>query len=234
MHKILMTILGVSVFSAAALTNDEKINEAQIGAPLPVSITIEETGMGNLDFAQSTFSWEGRKFIGDGHTGTIDIKSNSFLIGTHEKLTSGVIILNMDELVVTDLSQDLAPKLAAHLKSDDFFEVDRYPTIKVEIVELNKNIPENNVLNGATHLAIGNLHIKDVVKSIQFPVIVKYNGPEAIIDGTVALDRTEFGINYGRDESLKDKLIEKNVILRFHISGTLSQEDDNQAVDVAE
>lgn len=230
---ILITAITAGLLGLISLGNKPQYNEAIIGDPLPISITLSADEIGNLDMESSQFTWEGNKAIGSGHVGTIAIKPNSFLIGTTGKLTSGVILLDMNTITCTDLNAELAPKLEAHLKSSDFFNVEQFPLAWIEVIELNKTLPEENYLKGATHTAIGNLTVNNVVKSVQFPVIVHYQGNEVHVVGEVALDRTAFNVMYGSDESLKDKLIQKNVILKFKVNGTLDEDDPSGAVDAA-
>ena len=70
--------------------------------------------------------WKGYKVTGS-HEGTISIKSGS-LVFDNEKLTGGEFVMDMTTIGATDLEGEYKGKLDGHLKSDDFFGVEKYPT----------------------------------------------------------------------------------------------------------
>jgi polyisoprenoid-binding protein YceI len=68
-------------------------------------------------------------------------------------------------------------KLDTHLKSDDFFDIEKYPTIEFESINLN-----NNQLSG-------DLTFLGTKKEINFPVIITDNS----ISADFVLDTKQFG-----------------------------------------
>lgn len=226
-----LAIIGLSIF--LSLKDQNKINIAELGEALSVRITADEVAMGNVDIRQSNIQWKGYNASGGSHTGTIEILPSSILIGSTGKLNSAAIQLDMNTITSTDLDGDMADKLVNHLKSSDFFFVEMFPKASVEIIELNDQVPTDNVLEGANQMAIGNLYIRNKVKSIKFPVKLSYEGDSVTINSELKFDRTAFDVNYGADESLKDKMIEKNVTLNLHIKGLLTSEATSAPVDAA-
>ncbi len=80
-----------------------------------------------------------------------------------------------------------------HLKSADFFEVEKYPEIRFQSTKVEKR--------GEGYVAIGNLTIKDVTKEIELPfsltaVEVKGKKKLGIEAGTITINRLDFHVNY--------------------------------------
>jgi len=77
----------------------------------------------------------------------------------------------------------------AMLRSDGFFEVDRYPTMR--FVSTGAGVAVDGSL-----LVRGNLTIRDVTKTIEVPVHVEpaANNANARLETSFDIDRTEFGI----------------------------------------
>lgn len=83
----------------------------------------------------------------------------------------------------------------AHLLTDDFFDAEKYPEMKLENAKLTKKWGNHYVLEG-------DLTIKDVTKRISFETV--YHGNMVDGDGdthvgytaTTTIDRTDFNINY--------------------------------------
>jgi polyisoprenoid-binding protein YceI len=101
-------------------------------------------------------------------------------------------------------------KLTGHLKSKDFFEVDRFP--KATFVS-TKIVPGGD--KGATHTITGNLELHGVTKSITFPATIAVSKDAVTANAEFAIDRTNWGINY---EGMADNLIRKDVVLKLAIN----------------
>jgi polyisoprenoid-binding protein YceI len=84
--------------------------------------------MKKVDASKSTITWIGKKVTGQ-HSGTINLKEGS-LTFKGKKLTGGSFVVNMTSLNTTDLSGEYQEKLNSHLKDDDFFGTEKYPTSK--------------------------------------------------------------------------------------------------------
>lgn len=79
----------------------------------------------------STVTWKAYKVTGGSHTGTVDLKSGSLSFDGGDQLSGGEFEVDMTTLVSTDLEGDSKGKLEGHLKSDDFFSVDKHNTSKL-------------------------------------------------------------------------------------------------------
>ncbi|MCD0479822.1 YceI family protein [Chryseobacterium sp. LC2016-29] len=149
-----------------------------------------------LDTLNSNVEWKGYKVFkseNTSHFGTIKFESGDVTV-KDGKLESGKFVANMESLSSEDLKNDAEQlgKLNAHLKSADFFEVEKFPTSSYEItkVSLSSEGDYNTVLDG-------NLTIKGITKPVQFKANVAVNGAEVSI-ATEPKDiiREEFGVKF--------------------------------------
>lgn len=83
-----------------------------------------------------------------------------------------------------------------HLRGEDFFAVDNYPTIQL--------IAMNIVKTDEGYLIQGDLTVKDVTKAVEIPI--NYLGktdtpwgfPSAAFTGEIVINKNDFGITYGQ------------------------------------
>ncbi len=146
---------------------------------------------------KSKLEWKGYKVTGS-HAGTIDLKSGAVVI-KNGGITGGTFEIDMTSLVSTDLQGEYKGKLEGHLKSDDFFGVDKHPTAKLVLTKYKKTGKNSYQLTG-------DLTLKGITKSISFPASLYGNKATA----NLKIDRTQFNVKYGSTsffEGLKDKAI---------------------------
>ena len=176
-------------------------------AALTVSFTTIKKETKKINVEKSSIEWVGKKITGQ-HSGVIAVKEGSLKF-KNNKLVGGVVIVNMTSLTVTDLSGDYKNKLERHLKSDDFFGVDKFETSTLTI---NKVTGENG-----SFLVNGDITIKGITKPISFDMTVNGN----IATAELKIDRTQFGIRYGSAsffDDLQDKAINNEFELKVQLS----------------
>lgn len=146
---------------------------------------------------KSKITWKGYKMTGS-HYGSVDIDSG-FLIFDGEKLMGGEFVVNMGSITSEDLEGEYKGKLEGHLKSDDFFGAEKFPTSK--LVFTNVDMTGKN-----SYKVIGNLTVKGITKPVTFDFSVYGNKANA----TVKIDRSKYDVRYGSTsffDDLKDKVI---------------------------
>lgn len=74
-----------------------------------------------------------------------------------------------------------------HLKSEDFFDVDKYPEIKMRSVSIRHN-------GGNNYTGIFNLTIKDKTNQVQVPFTFSENGNDGEFKGILKIKRTDYGV----------------------------------------
>ena len=102
-----------------------------IVAILTFSFTKVNGQQKEIKIENSKVVWKGYKVTGS-HEGTINLKSG-FLTFNEGKLTGGEFVMNMNSLITTDLEGKYKGKLEGHLKSDDFFSVEKFPVATLKI-----------------------------------------------------------------------------------------------------
>jgi polyisoprenoid-binding protein YceI len=97
------------------------------------------------------------------------------------------------EIVANSIFTD-TPKLTNHLKSGDFFDVNKHPkaTFKSTAIKAAKGA------NGTTHEITGDLTMHGITKSITFPVKTTADDKGVTIDGTLTVKKEDFGMVYGK------------------------------------
>src|SRR5690242_2181247 len=88
-----------------------------------------------VDVNKSTIVWLGKKVTGE-HTGNIKVKSG-VLQHDGKVITGGAFDIDMNSISNTDLTNaEYNQKLVGHLKSDDFFGVDKFPVASFKITSI--------------------------------------------------------------------------------------------------
>ncbi|MEP4535460.1 MAG: YceI family protein [Cyclobacteriaceae bacterium] len=161
-----------------------------------------------VDTSTSTVNWVGKKVTGQ-HNGTVEIKEGSLEYGDG-KLTGGSFTINMASIVSLDLEGEWKGKLEGHLKSDDFFGVEKYPTSTFAIKKAK-------ALGKGKFDVTGDVTIKGTTQTINFPVQIVETGDTIIGTAAIIIDRSKFGVKYGSG-SFFDDLGDKTIYDDFELS----------------
>lgn len=152
----------------------------------------------SVDVNASSLKWHGKKVTGE-HFGTIQLKSGSFELND-DKIGSGSFIIDMSSIANTDIEDaDYKAKLEGHLKSDDFFGIEKFPTATLDIKG------SSNFKDGVASVK-GKLTIKGISQPIDFKVMKEGNKYTA----ELVVDRSKFDVKYGSGsffDGLGDKMI---------------------------
>lgn len=175
-----------------------------------------------LDLATSQMTWVGTKKVGDKHDGTFSLTEGKISVKDGQ-ITAGNFVIDIKSLKVMDLKDTTAnKKLAGHLLSKDFFEAEKFATASFEITAVapfkkeegekkdDKKDAEYSIAD-PTHTVTGNLELKGVKKSIAFPAKIKIEDGKAEAEAKFNINRKDFGMSYGTEESLGDKMINNAV-----------------------
>ena len=179
--KLLTTlVLGLSTFFAAV----------NLEAPATVNK------------AESQVRWEASKVTGT-HWGYVPLK-NATLDVSGGKITGGSFDMDMVNLTVEDLTDAKSKgSLTGHLKSDDFFSVEKFNTSTFKITEAKSS-------NGTDYTITGNLTIKVITQKVSFPAKATVAGKKITATGQITFDRTKFEIKF-RSGSYFDDLADKMI-----------------------
>jgi len=219
MKNTLQTLLFALVtLGLAACSEAPKGEEIEAGEKVEKSTEASaEGGMSyTVDTDASKVNWVGSELIGGKHTGYINLQDGSLTVNDGN-ITGGTFTLDMTSITDTDLSPDDGKaKLERHLKSDDFFNVQEYPTGAFEIVEVKAAEGKKD----ATHQITGNLTMKGITKSVTIPAKINM-GENKLMASTpqFTIDRTQWDVMY-RSSALnvaKDKVINDRIGLTIEL-----------------
>ncbi len=165
-----------------------------------------------VDTTSSVIVWKGYKVTGE-HTGTVKLKNGEFQFADG-KLSGGSFEVDMNTITCTDLEGGMAEKLVGHLKSDDFFGVQKYPTARFVIT---KAFPVDTKGN---YRITGNLTIKETTKEVKFNAVITESNGQVKATGKLTIDRSEFNVRYGSG-SFFDNLGDKTIYDEFDLNVTV-------------
>lgn len=162
-----------------------------------VSFTSLKTEKREVLVESSKVVWKGYKVTG-AHEGTIKLKSG-FLSFDTDILTGGEFEIDMTTIVSTDLTGEYKAKLEGHLKSDDFFGIEKFPKATLKFTKIKEK-------GKSSYEVIGDLTIKGKTNPIAFEISI-YGSKATLF---LKIDRTKYDIKYGSAnffDGLKDKAI---------------------------
>lgn len=177
-----------------------------------------------LDTKASEVTWVGTKPVGK-HNGSFALTEGKISLKDGQ-ITAGSFVIDIKSLKVLDIpeTEESNKKLAGHLLSKDFFEAEKFATGKFEIVSVTPFKKEEGkdekkdekkdaeyTLADPTHTIKGNLELKGVTKSVEFPAKVTISGDKAEAEAKFNINRKDWNMSYGAEESLGDKFIRPTV-----------------------
>lgn len=167
-----------------------------------------------IDTKASTILWKGTKAVGSGHDGNVSIKDGQLLVDK-KTITGGNFTVDMATITNNDLkdSPEYQTKLVNHLKSEDFFNVAKYPTSTFKINSVEKKSDTEVLIKG-------DLTMIGQTKPVEFPATVKWEGDKVTGTANVKLDRTIWGLKYGSGKFFKnlgDKMINDQFDLTLNL-----------------
>lgn len=160
----------------------------------PASPAIPQ-GRKEIDLQESHLEWTGRNLLNK-HSGKIALKSGH-LTFNHGAVTGGEIVISMADITCDDLQgTPLHDVLVHHLRSDDFFDTDRYPVARLIIHEARPMVESTP---GSPNLhVLAALTIKDVTAPLEFTASAGLDDQgRAAAQAAFAIDRTRWGVLYG-------------------------------------
>ena len=184
-------------------------------------LTQNDGALYKVDTMNSRVEWKGYKVLKTDqttHFGTIRFESGDVTV-KDGKLQSGKFVADINTLENIDLkdSQEMKAKLENHLKSGDFFEVEKFPTASYEITKVTeaKNGDYNTILEG-------NLTIKGITKPVQFKANVTVaDGNVNIATEPTDINREDFGLKF--ELPFENGLLNKEINLQVLIKAMESK-----------
>ncbi|CAA7195494.1 YceI family protein [Chryseobacterium potabilaquae] len=213
MRKKLFSLTIPALLVVAVMTSCKK--EKPLTNESSEVVTTKEGNQYTLDTLNSKVEWKGYKIFkseNTSHFGDIKFESGDVTI-KDGKLESGKFVADMNSLTSMDLKDDAEKldKLNNHLKSGDFFEVEKFPTASYEITKVT-SVSEGDY----NTLLDGNLTIKGITKPVQFKANVSVKeGEVGIATEPKDIKREDFGVKF--QAPAQNGVIKDEVTLQVNI-----------------
>jgi polyisoprenoid-binding protein YceI len=165
---------------------------------------------------ESYIEWEGTNIFNK-HTGTTDIASGAFT-QDNKNVLMGEITVDMKTVTNKDMSDKASREhLVSHLKSPDFFEVQKYPTAKMQILSVKKISDFKSSLN---YQVTSLVTIKSKTLLFTFKAHGHITDGKLVTQGNFILDRSKWDVQYGSSrffEALGKHLVHDEIRFRFRV-----------------
>lgn len=197
---------GVLVLAVSGCDNEPAKGKVKAGVAAPqdtagAAAPTETAARYPFSEADSKIEFVGAKVTGK-HDGSFG-KFSGLITGSAPEKGNVSVDIDMSSLVAD------APKLTGHLKSADFFDVERFPKARFVSTAVRPGAE-----GGATHTITGNLTLHGVTRSITFPAIVRMTPESTAVDAEFAINRKDFGVTY---PGMPDDLIKDDVLLKLTV-----------------
>ena len=162
----------------------------------------------NIKQDESSLVWTGREVSTSSHYGTINFTSGQFEIADG-LISQGEFLVDMTSINVQDLTGGSKERLEGHLRSDDFFSVESFPTAYL-------NISGSELISNGKWMVNGTLSIKD----ISHPVLFEMANTEDGWNANLVFDRSKYNVKFRSGtffENLGDKLIYDDIELEINL-----------------
>ena len=162
----------------------------------------------NIVKDESSLVWTGREVSTSSHYGSINFTSGQFEIADG-LISQGEFLVDMTSINVQDLTGGSKERLEGHLRSDDFFSVESFPTAHLYI-------SSSEVISNGKWMVNGFLTIKD----ISHPVLFEMSNTEDGWNANLVFDRSKYNVKFRSGtffENLGDKLIYDDIELKINL-----------------
>ncbi len=205
MNLLMTVVVSSSLMVASAFAADKKVENKSASKSKDMTISKDISG---------DIKWTGFG-VGKSHAGVIQIKSGKVEI-KNENIVGGTFVFDMKTLAADKF--DYSEKLTGHLKSEDFFNVEKYDTATFKITKVSP------LKSGPNAFEItGDLTIKTKTNPITFNAVVEKTGDVLKATGSAEIkDRTKYDIVYNSKQfstlsKLGDKMIEDNIKIDINV-----------------
>jgi polyisoprenoid-binding protein YceI len=165
-----------------------------------------------IDTKESVLTWEGSMVFGfeEKHIGYVYISKGELMI-ENGQLVGGTAEIDMNTIEYKDKANKNTP--VKHLKSPDYFDVEKFPISTFSITKVVYVIRGNIKVTG-------DLTIKGITNSVTFPAKMEVKDGIVRANGKVVIDRTQWGIRYRSGkfyDNLADQAVSDDIEIQMNI-----------------
>lgn len=172
-----------------------------------ITVSVAQAQIKKIKPTLSKITWVGKKVTGQ-HEGTINFL-DGLLTFKSNKLVAGTFTVDMKSISTTDLTGEYKDKLDGHLKADDFFGVEKFPTASLVFKKVTP-------VNATTYTIVADLTIKGKMNPVTFTMVTSATGASA----DLKVNRAKYDVQYGSETflgSLGDKAIYDDFDLKIKL-----------------
>lgn len=210
---LMMTVAATGLLAFVAPSAKETVKSNAVAGGSSLAVNAETY---KVDAAKSTFKWIGKKVSGE-HYGIVKFSEGTVSVEKNV-VTGGSFTVDMNSIEVQDLTGEWKDKLTGHLRSDDFFSVDKHAKSTLVIKSLTAI---KDAKPGANNYDVkADLTIKGISSEITFPAMVLVKKGEVVVNAEFGIDRTKYDIKYGSGkffQGLGDKMIDDNFQVKVRV-----------------
>ncbi|RYY13295.1 MAG: YceI family protein [Chitinophagaceae bacterium] len=204
----LILFIAPLFFGCGGSVKEENKNKTSASA---VSLEHVASEKYSIDTTESVITWKGSMLfdIDEEHVGYIYLSKGELMI-ENGQLMGGIAEIDMNSIEYKDKASKNTP--VKHLKSPDYFDVERFPVSTIAITKIES-------LRGHT-IVKGDLTIKGVTYPVTFPARIKVQDGIVKANGKLIIDRTNWGIRYRSGkfyDNLADQAVSDNIELHIKI-----------------
>ncbi|MGE3279313.1 MAG: YceI family protein [Candidatus Altimarinota bacterium] len=208
----LTLVLSACAFDSGSQPTPEEITppaeDYVSGNLLNTSTAVEADTVYTLDTSASTLEWEASRLASKPHIGKVQIQSGS-LLQANGSFIGGEFVIDMTTISDNDNSE----RLVSHIKNDDFFGVEQFPTSKLTLATITEK-------EAGIYDVTGDLTIRDQTHPITFSAEMKNNGDQMNATAEFQIDRTKWGVVYDSGslfQQLGDRAIKDEITYRVNL-----------------
>jgi rhodanese-related sulfurtransferase/polyisoprenoid-binding protein YceI len=159
------------------------------------SVPAPRDGLHQLNLETSRLEWTGRNLM-SAHCGTIKLRAGHIEV-REGRPVGGAFTIDMDSIQNLDIQDPkMREVLIWHLKSDDFFDVQRFPVAEFQLSKITA-LP-NARLGSPNFEVTGTLTLKGVSNEVTFPAMLAPGADGSLAaDAHFDIDRTRWNVLYG-------------------------------------
>ncbi len=177
-----------------------------------ISLHVENDKYRMIDTKESVLTWEGSMVFDfeKEHRGYVHISKGELMIEKGQ-LVGGAVEIDMNTIEYGDKENKNTP--IKHLKSSDYFDVEKFPFSTFSITEVEYAVRENIKVTG-------NLTIKGITNPVTFPAKIEVKDGIVKANGKLVIDRTQWGIRYRSGkyyDNLADQAVSDDIEIHMKI-----------------
>lgn len=197
------------MFIVSLLIKTKKVDNSDVNKKSSIDAIIKNSltssGSYYLSPELSSIVWEGYKTMIPNwiDIGSISLSSGEINIDKGN-VVDGNVLIDMNSIKASKTGSSSGEDfLTKHLKSPDFFDVEKFPNSSFVLTKIEK-------IDDLNYNLTGKITIKGITKEMTFRASVYESDDKVFLDSNIVIDRTLFDVRYGSTnffDNLGDKAI---------------------------